>query len=47
MSFHIKPRIGVGEVHQSVLGDEDIAGLGHLGGFGRWSMIFSGGGGTK
>ena len=28
----VKPRIGVGEVHQSALGDEDIAGLGHLGG---------------
>jgi hypothetical protein len=28
----VKLRIGVGEAHQSALGDEDIAGLGHLGG---------------
>ena len=28
----VKLRIGVGEAHQSALGDEDIAGLGHLSG---------------
>ena len=44
----IEPGIGVGEIHQAVRIDKDVAGLDDLvPGSAGWSTICSGGGGTK